>query len=280
MKKVIFLIVIVLSIVSSCSQQKESMAAADALEDAAEKQHVTTDQSMASHTDLYSDGKAKLIKTAQYRFQVKSVKQSTEAIEAAIRKYPAYIAGSNLHLENPILESKITIRVQSEYFQDLLKDIDQQAIFVNFRNITTDDVSKDIVDLESRLKTKREVEARYAEILRKKAGTLEELMDAEQKIGELHEEIEATIGRINYVKDQVSYSTINLEFYQTIEENIASTPEESLGMKFKKAFSVGLDGLISFSIRLAYVWPLFFAGLLAVVFLKLRKKRLVKIKGI
>ena len=41
--------------------------------------------------DLYSDGGTKLIKTANYRFQVESVKESTDAIIQSIRKYPAFL---------------------------------------------------------------------------------------------------------------------------------------------------------------------------------------------
>src|SRR5690349_20956128 len=104
---------------------------------------------MAPSSDLYSDGKARLIKTADYRFKVENVKKSTEAIELALKKYPAYISASNLHLENPILENKMTIRVQSQYFNDLLKEIDSQAKFVNFREVKTNDVAKEFVDLES-----------------------------------------------------------------------------------------------------------------------------------
>lgn len=137
--------------------------------------------------DLYTNGNGKIIKTADYRFQVNNVKKSQEQIEVAVRKYSAYIASSTLQLENPLLEEHVTIRVLSEYFEDLLKEIDAQALYVNQRKITTDDGGKEFVDLESRLKTKREVEKRYGEILRSKAGTIDELLKAEQKIGELHE---------------------------------------------------------------------------------------------
>jgi hypothetical protein len=209
--------------------------------------------------DLYSNGKTKLIKTVNYRFEVENVNKTIEVIEAAVKKYPAYISASKLRLENPILENTITIRVQSEYFQDILKDIDQQAKFVNFRDVTTNDVAKEFVDLESRLKTKREVEARYTEILRKNAGTVE-LFNAEQKIGALHEEIEATISRINYLKEQVSYSTLNLEFYQTISQELAASHEENQNTQFTEALKAGWNGVVSVVLIFTYLWPLGIIG--------------------
>ncbi|HEY3430693.1 MAG TPA: DUF4349 domain-containing protein, partial [Cyclobacteriaceae bacterium] len=261
--------VIPVCFVLSCSQKMEE-ANADSLvaTDMAAASQAQLVKELPSPRDLYSSGKTRLIKNLHYRFEVENVNKSMEAIEVAVRKYPAYISDSKLTLDNPILENKITIRVQSEYFQDLVKDIDTQAKFVNFRNITTEDVAKQFVDLESRLKTKREVEARYMEILRKKAGTIAELLDAEEQIGALHEEIESTIGQLNYLKDQVSYSTINLEFYQTIEQEVASANIETRGNQFVRALTAGWDGIVNVIIALAYLWPLYIIGILIGTFYK------------
>lgn len=259
----------------SCGQQKTEIAAEESKDIlSAQTTPATAQLASTPRSDLYSNGK-NIIKTANYRFQVDNVKQSTAAIETAIRKYPSYISSSNLNLENPILENKITIRVQQEYFQDLLNEIDRQAVFVNFRNVTTDDVSKEFVDLESRLRTKREVEQRYMEILRKKAGTIEELLQAEQQIGALHEEIEATISRINYLKDEVGYSTINLEFYQTIVQEVIAETSDSFLQKTAEAFSVGWEAIKNVAVGLVYIWPLFLLAALVLFVLKWRKRFLV-----
>lgn len=243
--------------VISCASKSE-MQNADAIspEDAAQKQLAATPA-----VDLYSNGITKLIKTANYRFEVENVKRSAEAIEIAIRKYPAYISSSNMRLENPILENKMVIRVQNESFQELLKEIDLQATYVNYRDIKTEDVSKQFVDLESRLKTKREVEERYMEIMRKKAGTIEELLDAEKQIGQLHEEIEATISRINHLKDEVRYSTIQIEFYQIISQEITNVKEKPLTPEFGKAIVSGWRGLLNLFIGLLYLWPIILASI-------------------
>jgi len=266
-----------LFLIVSCGTKQET-AALDVLENELDATAVKTSLQNTPQQevlkDLYSNGKAKLIKTLNYRFEVENVNETIKALEVAIRKYPAYISDSKMRLENPVLENKITIRVQSEFFQDLVKDIDPLAKFVNKRDITTEDVAKEFVDLESRLKTKREVEQRYTEILRKKAGTITELLEAEQKISELHEEIEAAISRINYLKDQVSYSTINLEFYQTITQKIAEVETDSTGKDFKEALLTGWNGIVNFLIVLAYVWPLLVMGLVTGLFYWLKKRRL------
>jgi hypothetical protein len=224
--------------------------------------------------DLYSDGRSKMIKTADCRYQVKNMKQSMEAIELAVKKYAAFVVSSNLELQNPMLEQRLTIRVSSEYFEDLLKEISLQAHFVNYQRVKSEDVAKEFVDLESRLRTKREVEQRYTEILRHKAGTIEELLKAEQQIGELHEEIEATISRINFLRDQVKYSTINLELYQVVEQQIAEVrPGHPMWKQVSKAFLSGWYGTTGVLIALAYVWPLLLMAGVVWIYFRFRKRK-------
>jgi hypothetical protein len=271
------LAILLLSLLS-CANKSENSATADYIQG---EQNVAqaTQASLAKAPvpDVYSNGK-KIIKKAHYRFEVKDSQATTKAIESAVQKFGAYIETSNLVLENPVLENTITIRVLNESFAALLKEIDAQAVFVNFRNITTDDVSKDYVDLESRIRTKREVEQRYMDILRNKAGTIEELLQAEEKIGALHEEIEATISRLNYLKDQVTYSTIQLEFYQTVSQQIVSTAGDSFLAKAEDALVAGWNGVTSILIILLYLWPIALIIPLIYYFMK-KRKRTTRIKS-
>ena len=223
---------------------------------------------------VYSNGK-RVIKTANIRFQVKDVNETMRALEPIIIRFNGYVANSNLELDHPNLENKMSIRVPNDHFDDLMRELDQQSIYMNFRNVTTQDVSKEFVDLESRLKTKREVEQRYMEILRKKTGTIEDVLAAEEKIGYLHEEIEATIARINYLRDQVTYSTINLEFYQILKEKLMAE-EEAPGF-FQEAgtsMMAGWNGVKKITLALLNIWPvLLFFG--TGIYFLIRKKKVV-----
>jgi Domain of unknown function (DUF4349) len=245
----------------SCAHKSEKADTAD-YQDAEAQSLAATQTALAKATvpDIYSNGK-KVIKKAHYRFEVNDAKASAQAIEETVRRFGAYIESSTLTLENPILENRITIRVVNESFADVLKEIDTQAIFVNFRNITTDDISKDFVDLESRLRTKREVEQRYTELLQ-----------AEEKIGELHEAIEATISRLNYMKDQITYSTIQIEFYQTIKQQIVSSEGSTFGEDAGKAMATGWHGIKKACILILYLWPV--VVLLPVIYYFMRKRRI------
>ena len=265
MKK-IFLFIVLLSILS-CAQKEEASSSQDSMG------NEVADLSKLPSTDLYSDGKNELIKTAELRFQVASLKKSREEIDVFIRKYSAFIASSELKYENPTLEEHLTVRVLSIAFDPLLKEIEQQASYLNYRKVNSDDVSKEFVDLESRLKSKRDMELRYAEIIRKKASTTEDLLKAEYEIGKLHEEIEAVVSRINFLKDQVRYSTIKLEIYQVMEQQKAvNSIEKPLSDQFSGAFKTGWNGLTQVLITLTNLWPLIILGFVTPFLFTLWKK--------
>lgn len=252
----------------ACGQKQEQESVADTL---AKAEDASTE--VSEIRDLYSDGHGKIIKAADCRFEVKKMKESMDAIELSVKKYSAFIGSSNLELQNPMLEQKLMIRVPSDYFEPLLKEIMSQAKYINYQRVTSDDIAKEFVDLESRLRTKREVEQRYTEILRHKAGTIEELLKAEQQIGELHEDIEATISRINFLRDQVRYSTIKLELYQVVEQTIADVKTgPTIWEKFSTAFTSGLTGAVDLLVALMYLWPVLLIGGIGWIVYKRRKK--------
>jgi hypothetical protein len=259
-------------ILFSCASEMKNEVAAES----AVVQPVATLTSDVAVPNLKPD--AKLIRTADFRFRVSNLQLSTTSIEGMVAKYPAHISNSNMTASGNSLETRMTIRVQSEYFNDLLKEISKEAVLVHYRNIKTDDVTKQFVDLESRLRTKNEILERYKEILRKKAGTIEELLSAERQIGELQEEIEATVSKLNYLKDQVSYSTINLEYYEESDGQMASSDDSTL-RKFGDAFLSGFNGMLGVLVGLTHLWPLLlFIGSLA-YYMYRRKRRMLAVQS-
>ncbi|MBI1767881.1 MAG: DUF4349 domain-containing protein [Bacteroidetes bacterium] len=268
----IFFVGLMATALLSCGQKKVAE-----LQESADSLTNPNQELVAASKDLYSDGRSKMIKTAECRFQVAEMKKSKEAIVFSIKKYSAFIESSNLEFQNPMLEEHLTIRVLNDYFEDLLNEITTQAIYVNYQKVTSDDVSKEFVDLESRLKTKREVQKRYEEILRQKSGTIEELLKTEKQIGELQEEIEATVSQINFLSEKVRYSTLKLEIYQIAEGQVAKvTTDSGLPKKFSKAFASGLAGLTDVLVAITYLWPFIIIGFTSWFFIWQRRKGRMK----
>ena len=106
------------------------------------------------------------------------------------------------------------------------------------------------------------LESRYMELL-KKANKVSEMLEIEAQLSAIREEIEAKQGQLNYMQNQVSLSTITVEFYKNVPTDSGVTT--SYGTKIWNAFKSGFNNLSSFFIIILSIWP-FIAILFAVVY--------------
>lgn len=213
----------------------------------------------------------KIIKTADVRFQVKNLAKSIAKIQAMIRKYEGYVSSAKQDRQYGQIKSNITVRVESDKFEDLLDAMIKEGIYLDHKNVKAKDVTEEFVDIQTRLKTKRAVEKRYLEIL-EKAKTIEEILKVENQLRVIREEIEAREGRLKFLVDKINYSTINLEIYQKFEA--ADAPSPGFFSKMGKGFKSGWQGILSFIIGLTYAWPsLLLIGAIAFGVIRYLRKR-------
>lgn len=213
----------------------------------------------------------KIIKSANVRYKVKSVKEATKRIKNIAQRNGAYV--SDLRFQNNLykIENRFTIKVPQKYFDKVMDSVNTVVEFVEYENITTKDVTEEYVDLETRLKTKLEVKGRCETILRKNAKTVEEILQTEEKLRVIQEEIEAAQGRLKYLTNKVAFSTIQIDLYETVDYK----PEPE---SYTKTFwSKTLEGLANgwcivevIIIGVINIWPLLliFTG----VFFFIRKR--------
>ena len=123
------------------------------------------------------------------------------------------------------------------------------------------------------IKTKKETEQRYREILRS-AKTVGEILEIEEQISYLRSDIESLEGRLKYIKNRVGLSTLNITFYVEVEGG----PKQGYSHKFAEGFENGWDGFILFFVALTYFWPFLLIGLIVFWFVrrKIRSRRAKK----
>lgn len=202
-----------------------------------------------------------IIKTADYRIQVKDVDASSRTAEQLAKKHGGYVSDSELTNSSYETTNTITIRVPASRFDSLLHELGTEAIHTAHRRISSQDVTEEYVDITTRLKTKIEVRDRYVDILRTKAKTVKDVLDAEEQIRIIQEEIEAKEGRLRYLKDQVGMSTVRLEIYQAIEFRPEPNAfHESFWTKLVSGLKNGWDMLQGIVIFFVNIWPLLLVG--------------------
>lgn len=197
--------------------------------------------------------KSKIIKNANIKYRVEEYEKAYIQVTDIVNQHGAYISNEDAVKNNYSLYNQLEIRCDADKFDNLVNDLMKISIYVDFKKISAEDVTDQFVDMQARLKAKTEVEGRLKSILQK-ARTIQEILEVEKEIKYVREEIETIEGRLKYLSDRVSYSTIKLHIYEDIE--FKSAPEKGFGYKFVKALKAGWDGLQIFIIGIFYLWPL------------------------
>jgi len=190
----------------------------------------------------------KLIKNGSISFEAADIKETKAKLDAICKELNAYVSDENQNNYGDKLQYTQTIRVAAEKFDLLIQKIEASAGKVDSKNINTQDVTEEFIDVEARLKTKKELEVRYREIL-KEAKTVQDIISIESQIASVRSEIESMEGRLKYLSSQVAYSTLNISYYETIGTDFG------FGSKLGKALSSGWDYFLMFLIGLLNIWP-------------------------
>ena len=197
----------------------------------------------------------KIIKTAYINIEVVNLNLSRKQIDSSIKEFKGYIVNENLQNTDYQLSSNINIKVPAINFDKMLAKLASMAQKVEYQNIETQDVTEEYIDVETRLSNGRKVEQSYIKLLQR-ARTIEDILKIEQKLGEIRTEIESTQGRLKYLNNQVSYSTINLNIHQTLEYKFIAEKLPNFWERLKSSIVMGWRGIVVFILFLIKLWPL------------------------
>jgi hypothetical protein len=202
-----------------------------------------------------------IIRNAELRLRTDDYAACRAIVVAAVARHAGYIASEHEENTDWVLRNTMVLRVPADRLDALLADLVSKAAFVEARNITAEDVTEQFVDMQARLKTKREVEDSYRRLL-ERAAKVEEILAIEKELRAVREEIEAVEGRLKYLSSQVAFSTVSLSFYQ--DRQRLADPGQGLGRQLWTGVVTGLEWMAAFLVGLVYVWPFLLVSGLAI----------------
>jgi hypothetical protein len=199
-----------------------------------------------------------LIYHAELRLKVDNLAHTNARLDSLVRRSGGYLSASDETRGDDEWRQDLRIRVQPSRFQGLLHAINGLGT-VESKKLTTDDVTTEHADVAARLRTKRAVEQRYVALL-DRAKKISEILEIEEKIGEVREAIESTESRLKTLNDEVAYSTITLTCYQPLSQPTPDAPVVSLGSRLLESFYGGWTLLTSLLVGIVALWPLLILG--------------------
>ncbi|GAF06270.1 hypothetical protein JCM16418_220 [Paenibacillus pini JCM 16418] len=138
------------------------------------------------------------------------------------------------------------MKVPADGFSSFLGKIEKIKHKTIQRSMEGQDVSEEYVDLESRLKAKQLMEEQYTAFMKKSTKT-SDLVSFANELERIQTEIEQIKGRMRYIDQNVSFSTVELRLYQSekdIKNTNEVTPEDPLSTRASNALQGSLTVLI------------------------------------
>ena len=190
-----------------------------------------------------------LTKEGNLSWETSNVDKTHASIVAQAKKSNAYISSDNRFRDEYQMTNKMSIRIPSNQFDNFISSIENDVNNFVEKRIEVIDVTEEYIDVSARMKTKKELELHYYDLL-KQTKNVTEILQVEEQLNIVRSEIESAEGRLKYLKDKVNMSTIHLSFYET-----TSAPVGFFG-QIGKSFVAGWKGMLYFILGLITAWPI------------------------
>lgn len=168
----------------------------------------------------------KLIRTIDMSVETEDLDQTLEQIDQRIAELSGYAENREIYNgkkgSTRSRYANLTIRIPADKLDQFVNQVSEVSNIIS-KNETTEDVTLSYVAVESRIKALETEEARLLELLAK-AQSMEDLLQIEQRLTEVHSDLETVKSQLRTYDNLVDYGTIQLnisevrEYTEPVEE--------------------------------------------------------------
>ncbi|MFF0537819.1 DUF4349 domain-containing protein [Streptomyces coelicoflavus] len=219
---------------------------------------------------------AHLIRTVSLSVQVKDTSKALDAARTATENAGGYVGDESTSRDAEGHErTEVTLRVPVERYEDVLDELEGAGKLLR-REAKAEDVTDQVVDVDSRVKSQRASVARVRELM-DRATELDDVVTLEGELSTRQAELEALLARQASLKDRTSLATVTLSLSETPVKHVEKKEDEDPG--FLDALAGGWDAFVTMlrwlAVVLGAVLPFaMVAALLALLWLQVVRPRL------
>ena len=191
------------------------------------------------------ENKQMIIYNADLTVIVKEFNHAQRNVQNLIDKAGGYTVQSEVtKVESDGQGGTVVARIPQPKFDSFISEVSKAVDKVESQRITGEDVTKQYVDLESRLKAKKTLEARLNTFLQQAKDT-DDLLKISDGLANVQEEIESIKGQMNYLKNHSDLSTVTIHF---VEKSVKIKDKKDLNTweKTKNAFITSINAIVTF----------------------------------
>ena len=222
----------------------------------------------------------KIVRTGALDLTVNSPADAAEQIRVMAESMGGYLESAQIGGTKEAPVANITIRVPATHFEDAKTGIRKLAARVESEKTDAQDVTRQYVDMEARLRNLRAEEAQYLTIM-KSAYKVDDLLSVSQKLSEVRGEIEQQQAEFLTLSKQVETVAITISLRAIADAQVFGLNWRPL-YQLKLAARDGLDALADYATTMAAILffvPVILAWSLTILLTGLFGWRLVRWAG-
>lgn len=155
-----------------------------------------------------------IIRTASLTVQVKDVPKALAEARTAVENAGGIVGDETTDRDSKSRErSRVVLRVPTERYEEVLADLEGSGKLID-RTAKAEDVTDQVVDVESRIKTQRASVARIRELM-DQATQLSDVVTLEGELSTRQADLESLLAQRASLKDRTSLATITLSLSET-----------------------------------------------------------------
>jgi hypothetical protein len=215
-----------------------------------------------------------IIRTGEMSLVVKDVTQGCNDIARLAARLDGYVVSSSIWGEEAEMRGWISIRVPDDKFDQALAELRNLAVRVKSESTSSQDVTEEYIDLESRLKNAEATEKQYLALL-EKATDVEDILKIYESLSRVRQEIEQIKGRMQYLERTSSMSLISVQ----LEPEATAKPLVHAGWSALEALKSAVRGIVIFGqwLSIIAIWLLIFipvwGTILGIIYWRRRRKK-------
>lgn len=205
----------------------------------------------------------KLIKTGQVSMTVNDFDKTIGEIKDIVSANKGLVVTLYDAGELQKRNATIKVKVPAKEFDKVMELVKKLGVTVVSSNENSTDITMTYLDLQARLKTNKELEKSYIQILNK-ASKVSEILEIQRELNTVRQQIEYIDSQIKYYDSQIDMSVINITLTLNSEAlDVADDAWKPLGV-FKEALQALVSTLRAFVSVL--IWLVVFSPFVLIPF--------------
>jgi len=152
----------------------------------------------------------KIIYTADVSLIVDDYAKADETIRQLVKETGGHISEFRQDATSGNERSgRWVVRIPADKFESFLSDVEAIG-FPESKLQNAQDVTEEFVDLDARLTVQRGLEQRILKIVEEREGDIEDVLKAERELTRIREVIETIEGRLRYLTNRTSMTTVTI----------------------------------------------------------------------